>query len=108
MNIEDIERVANVDHFEHLSVPATVTHPGELSKSTRVVIDRDVAITDEFGIVMETRCEIGLEMPVAGDGERGSLVKIKTQYVDELWKLLEPIGSDGQEARWTAAPADAN
>ena len=103
MDIEAIEEAANTALFDHLSVPALVTHPGDLSQEARIIIDRNATITDEYGAVLESRCEIGLEVCQVGGGDRGTLVD--TGKPDDQWRLLEPIGNDGWESRWTAGKA---
>lgn len=65
------------------------------------IIDRNATVTDEYGIVLEARCEIGLLMEDVGDVGRGTLVD--TGQPNDRWQLLEPIGNDGFETRWTAS-----
>lgn len=67
------------------------------------IIDRSVSVTDEYGVVAEHRCEIGLLVEDVGDVGRGTLVD--TGQPDDRWQLLEPIGNDGFETRWTASRA---
>lgn len=104
MSIEEIEAAANAVAFERLGVSANVTHPGQAPlEGARVIIDRNATVTDDFGIVLESRCEIGLEVSQVGEGSRGTLVDILQPA--ESWRLLEPIGNDGLEDRWTAGRA---
>ena len=65
-----------------------------------VIIDRNVSVTDDYGVVMESRCEISLLVEEVGDVGRGALVD--TGQPNDQWRLLEPLGSDGIETRWTA------
>ncbi|MHC9036685.1 head-tail joining protein [Cobetia marina] len=103
MSIDEIEAAANRRLFGvgGLSVPATVTPRGGAPIPTRIIIDRDATITDDFGIVLESRCEIGVLTEEVGRVDRGTL--IDTGKPDDRWTLLEPIGDDGFEQRWTAS-----
>lgn len=103
MSIEDIEARANRAQFKHVGVDATVTVPGGLSQDTRILIDRNAAVYDEYGIAIDSRCEISLFVEDTGDGTRGTLAD--TGKPGDCWRLLEPIGNDGLESRWTAAKA---
>lgn len=98
MDLEQIEAAANGHLFERLGVPATITVPGSLPKQATVVIERNAEVTDARGIVLETRCEIGLNVAEVGEGDRGVVIETGR----DCWILLEPIGSDGLESRWVA------
>ncbi|MGY3728016.1 MULTISPECIES: hypothetical protein [Cobetia] len=102
MSIDEIEAAANRRLFGvgGLSVPATVTPRGGTSISTSIIIDRDATITDDYGIVLESRCEVGVLTEAVGRVERGAV--IDTGKPDDRWMLIEPIGDDGFEQRWTA------
>jgi hypothetical protein len=65
-----------------------------------VILDRNASVTDEYGVVAERRCEVSLLMEDVGDVGRGTLVD--TGLPNDRWQLLEPIGNDGFETRWTA------
>lgn len=103
MSVEDIEAAANLRLFDAMSVPASVTPVSGQALSARIIIDRDATVTDDYGIVLESRCEIGMLVAEVGDVGRGTLVD--TGKPDDAWRLLEPIGNDGHETRWTATRA---
>lgn len=100
MNIDDIEAAANEQLFGAMSIAGSVTLLSGNVVPARIIIDRDATITDNFGIVLESRCEIGLLISEVGDVSRGTVVD--TGKTDDVWVLLDPIGNDGYETRWTA------
>lgn len=101
MDIDDIEAVAAGHLFDHLSVPVTVTHPGELSRVGRVTISRDINTLGPDGQFYEAISIIELPVTELGEGQRGTLVD--TGKKNDRWKLLEPVSDDLNISRWTAA-----
>lgn len=67
------------------------------------IIDRSVSVPDEYGVIAERRCEIGLLVEEVGELGRGALVD--TGQPNDRWQLLEPIGHDEVETRWAAGRA---
>lgn len=103
MSIHDIEAAANAAHFAARFTPADYTPPQGETVPTRIDIDRSAKVIDEQGIVHEDRCEISLIVADTGSGQRGA--EIDTGRPDDAWILVEPIGNDGWESRWTAIRA---
>lgn len=88
--------------YQEAGTLATVTPLAKPAiTSVRAIIDRNVSVTDDYGVVMEARCEISLLIAEVGDVGRGTLVD--TGAPNDRWQLLEPLGDDGMESRWTAA-----
>ncbi|MEM1113275.1 MAG: hypothetical protein AAGI11_15290 [Pseudomonadota bacterium] len=106
MDIEDIEQAANAALFDYAApeTAASILYPGDgrISIESRIIIDRNVELTDDFGVVFESRCEISLNVLEVGSGERGTIVDTGK----DAWVLLQPIGDDGLESRWTAGRYD--
>lgn len=105
MNAFDAEvREGSREIFLEIATLATVTTPGVAPAPGRhAVIDRNAAVTDDYGVVLEHRCEISLLTEEVGQAGRGTLVE--TTAPIERWQLLEPVMDDGFETRWTAAKA---
>jgi len=88
--------------YQEAGTLATVTPLARPAISgVHAIIDRSVSVTDDYGVVMESRCEISLLVEDVGDVGRGALVD--TGQPNDRWQLLEPLGNDGIETRWTAA-----
>jgi len=100
VSIVDIEAAANAAHLAHRFIAATYTAPDGWPTPTRIDIDRAAKVIDERGIVHEDRCEISLIVDEVGEGVRGAQVDMGNP--DDVWTLMEPIGSDGYESRWVA------
>lgn len=100
MSIHDIEAAANAAHFAARFTSATYTPPGGVAQEVRIDIDRSAKVLDDQGVVHEDRCEISLIVAEAGPGERGA--EVDTGRPDDVWILMEPIGNDSWESRWTA------
>jgi len=89
--------------MRRLGESAVYTAPGGAPVPVMALIDRAVSVPDEYGVIAEYRCEIGLMVSDVGNAARGAV--IDTGNPDDRWHLLEPIGNDGFETRWVATKA---
>ncbi|MBB3192050.1 hypothetical protein [Halomonas cerina] len=98
---DDEVRQGTREIYQEAGTLASVTPVAKPTiNDVQVILDRSANVTDDYGIVLEARCEVGLLMEDVGDVGRGTLVD--TGQPNDRWQLLEPIGNDGFETRWTA------
>ncbi len=105
MSVFDTQAAASVSAlYGHFGDRVDITDPGSglVMVSVLVDINPSAAVNDERGIFIESRCEIGLYISEAGEGERGYIIDAGEALGE--WRLTGFIEKNQWESRWTAVP----
>ena len=93
-----LDQAVNLAVFDAFGISANLD-----GTPCRILFDLAIALTDDYGTLIETRSEAAFEPPQHGLCRRGARLILSDGSQSQL---LSPLYNDGQEYRWGITSMD--